>query len=106
MSKISRLILSSLAITSVEAQDFEVTSCDDPNLPDKPAVSVKIAEQYFNDNFQSQSSSFNLANGFFEKTFEQNILDKEFDDITDGKLAMKIIYTVKCQSAPACSVAM
>ena len=92
MGKISRFILSSLAITSIGAQDFEVTSCDDPNLPDKPAVSVKIAEQYFNDNFHSQSSSFNLINGFYEKTFEQDILDKEFDDTTDGKLARKIIY--------------
>ena len=87
MGKISRLILSSLAITSVGAQDFEVTSCDDPNLQDKPAVSVKIAEQYFNKNFHSQINSFNLINGFYEKTFEQNILDKEFDDTTDGELA-------------------
>ena len=103
MGKISRLILSSLAITSVEAQDFEVTSCDDPNLTDKPALSVKIAEQYFNDNFHTQSSSFNLINGFYEKTFEQNILDKEFDDTTDGKLAKKIIFTAPCHSEPPSS---
>ena len=85
MGKISRLISSLLAIKSVEAQDFEVTSCDDPNSPNIPAVSVKIAEQYFNNNFPSQTSSFNLVNGFYEKTFEENILDKEFDDATDGE---------------------
>ena len=44
-----------------------------------------------------------LINGFYEKTFEQDILDKEFDDTTDGELAMKIIFTVKCQSELACS---
>ena len=81
MGKIWRLISSLLAIKSVEAQDFEVTSCDDPNSPNIPAVSVKIAEQYFNNNFPSLTSSYNLVNGFYE----ENILDKEFDDATDGE---------------------
>ena len=104
MGKISRLLLSSLAIATIVAQDYEVTSCDDLISPDKPAVSVKIAEHYFNKNFHrlnslssqnsqtslnSLSSSFNLVNGFYERTFEQDILDQEFDDTTDGRFNKK-----------------
>ena len=33
MGKISKLLYGSLAVNSIQAQDFEVTSCDDPNLP-------------------------------------------------------------------------
>ena len=35
----------------------------------KPAVSVKIAQQYFDDNFNDEVNSFNLIGGFYEKTY-------------------------------------
>ena len=33
MGKISKILFGSLAVNSIQAQDFEVTSCDDPNSP-------------------------------------------------------------------------
>ena len=33
MGKISKILFGSLAVNSIQAQDFEVTSCDDLNSP-------------------------------------------------------------------------
>ena len=45
---------------------------------------MKIAQQYFDDNFKAETSSFNLVGGFYEKTYDQNMLDMNFDSNNDG----------------------
>jgi hypothetical protein len=45
---------------------------------------VKIAQQYFDDNFKAEASLFNLIGGFYEKTYDQNMLDMTFDSDNDG----------------------
>ena len=53
---------------------------------------MKIAQQYFDDNFNSEASSFNLVGGFYEKTYDQNMLDMNFDSDNDGALENQIYF--------------
>ena len=52
---------------------------------DEPAVSVKIAEQYFRDNFSGQENDFTLENGFYQTTYQQNVLTMVHDDSANGE---------------------
>ena len=99
MGKISKWILNSLAVGAIQAQDFEVTNCEDANVSlirksqviwDKyfqgnPAVSVRITEQYFNANFNAHQNDFTLNNGNYEATFTRDVLDMVHDDANDGE---------------------
>ena len=52
----------------------------------QPAVSVKIAEQYFRNNFSGLENDFILQNGFYETTYQQDVLNVNHDDTTNGEL--------------------
>ena len=51
---------------------------------DEPADSVKIAEQYFWDNFSGWENDFTLENGFYETTYQQNVFNMVQCKISNG----------------------
>lgn len=101
MGKISKWIMNSLAFGAIHAQDFEVTSCEDPNvslirkskviwskyIQGQPRLSVSIKEQYFNTHFNAHRNDFSLNNGNYEANLYPREIgtEKVHDDVNDGK---------------------
>ena len=48
-------------------------------------MTLKITEDYFNNNLYSASDDFNLANGYYERVIPENELDFEFGTTDDGR---------------------
>ena len=55
------------------------------NLLQRPALTIKIAEDYFNNNLSSQTADFDNKNGYYERTIPEAELDFEFGTDEDGK---------------------
>ena len=53
-----------------------------------PALTLAIAQAYFENNLSGQTDDFIFANGFYSRTIPQNELVLGFDNDTDGKLTM------------------
>ena len=51
-----------------------------------PALSFKIAQDYFENNLNDQADSYVLNNGFYERTIPEDELSLTFDSETDGKM--------------------
>ena len=51
-----------------------------------PALTFKIAEDYFENNITDEENNFNLADGFYSRTIPQDDLVLAFDSTDDGKL--------------------
>ena len=59
----------------------------------RPALSLKIAEDYFNNNLSGNEDDFHLENGYYERTIPETDLNLEFGTTDDGKLIIKIWIT-------------
>ena len=59
-----------------------------------PALTYKIAKQYFDNNLSDQTDSFTLnADGdFYERTIDENDLSLSFDANSDGNLVSIPVY--------------
>ena len=51
-----------------------------------PALTLAIAQAFFENNLSGQTNDFIFANGFYWRTIPQNELELGFDNDTDGKL--------------------
>ena len=51
-----------------------------------PALTLTIAQAFFENNLSGQTDDFIYADGFYSRTIPQNELVLGFDNETDGKL--------------------
>ena len=62
-----------------------------------PALSFKISQEYFENNLIGEESNFELENGFYFRTIQQDDLVLDFDSTDDGKfltiLCLKILIS-------------
>ena len=49
-------------------------------------MTFKVAEDYFENNISDEDNNFNLADGFYSRTIQQDDLVLAFDNTDDGKL--------------------
>ena len=50
-----------------------------------PALTFKIAQDFFENNLNGEESNFELADGFYSRTIEQDDLVLAFDTTDDGE---------------------
>ena len=96
MEKLSRNLLSALLLPLAKSQsdsnNFEVTSCNEEVVIDevviqRPALSLKILQSYFENNLSGQEDGFELENGYYKRKIPGADLQMEFDEEDDRKLA-------------------
>ena len=94
MGKLSRNLLSTLLLPLVQGDsNFEVTSCNEEVVIEevviqRPALSLRILQSYFENNLSGQEDGFTLNNGYYERTIAGSELQMEFDEEDDRKLAI------------------
>ena len=96
MGKLSKILLKSLFFSSVIAETFEVTSCNNENDDLRPpALTFRIAHEYFENNLEGQTSdSYDFIEGpnggtegsYHQRTIEQEDLTVSFDTESDSIL--------------------
>ena len=55
----------------------------------RPALSFRIAQDYFENNFNDPNNDYTLNNGFYERTIEEADLDFAFGDSNDRKFNLR-----------------
>ena len=56
-----------------------------------PALTFKIEQEYFENNISDDDDNFNLADGFYSRTIQQDELTLAFDDTDDGYFHHRLI---------------
>ena len=90
MGKLSKILLKSLFFSSVIAETFEVTSCNNENDDLRPpALTFRIAHEYFENNLEGQTTdSYDFVDGpnggFHERTIQEGDLTLSFDTESDS----------------------
>jgi len=51
----------------------------------QPGLSVRVEEQFFNDNFIAHQNDFVLNAGYYDATFSRNALDMVHDEANNGE---------------------
>ena len=59
-----------------------------------PALTFRIAEDYFVNNLSDEEGNFALADGFYSRTIQQDDLTLAFDTSDDGEL-QKLLFAPK-----------
>ena len=94
MGKLSRNLLATLLLPLAKSQadsnNFEVTSCNEEVVIDevviqRPALSLRILQSYFENNLSGQEAGFTLNEGYYERTIAGADLQLEFDEEEDRK---------------------
>merc|ERR1719454_509242 len=101
MGKIFKSILNSFLIASVNCQDsndgnnepFQVTDCNDDS--GRPALTYKIAEDYFRTNLSGQEGNYDpLENGFYTRTITEADLALSFGTNDNDEEVIILSYSV------------
>ena len=104
MGKLSRNLLSALLLPLVQGDsNFEVTSCNEEVVIEevviqRPALSLRILQSYFENNLSGQEDGFELENGYYKRKIPGADLQMEFDEEEDGKLAKFYLLVFKSSS--------
>ena len=56
-----------------------------------PALTFKIEQEYFENNISDDDDNFDLADGFYSRTIQQDELTLAFDDTDDGYFHRRLI---------------
>ena len=96
MGKLSKVLLNSLFLSFARAETFQVTSCnDETDLRRPPQLTFIIAHEYFENNFEGQTSdTYDFIEGpnggtegsYHQRTIQQEDLTVSFDTESDSIL--------------------
>ena len=95
MGKLSKILLNSLFLSSARAETFQVTSCNNENnIRRPPQLTFIIAHEYFENNLEGQTDSYDFIEGpnggtegsYQQRTIQQEDLTVSFDTESDSIL--------------------
>ena len=94
-------LLASMVVSAISSnENYEVISCNHETsgvsrekfiyvhghvIVQRPALSFRIAQAYFENNLSNTNEDYTLNNGFYERSIEESDLDFAFDDSNDRK---------------------